>query len=157
MKWLIPEDEKKLGFVRDEDEEAEDKEPSSPKADKVREEAEEVPQVETSAKVPEEDEPTTVDTVPDEEIPTSKWNQSEEEASEDEVHCVTLMDKPKARKKMKMTKKDTIDLSDKERQQMKREDKIVFAEGTLQVPETNVIENFKKSMTYSEQVVIHIL
>ncbi|KAL2631496.1 hypothetical protein R1flu_016182 [Riccia fluitans] len=67
------------------------------------------------------------------------------------------MDKPKSRKKMKMSKKDTIDLSDDELQEAKREEETVLAEGTSQAPETEVIENFRKSMVYDEQVMVHIL
>ncbi|KAL2642963.1 hypothetical protein R1flu_010550 [Riccia fluitans] len=58
---------------------------------------------------------------------------------------------------MKMLRKDTIDLSDDEPQEVKKEEETVLAEGTSQVPEADVIENFKKSMVYGKQVVVPIL
>ncbi|KAL2633948.1 hypothetical protein R1flu_005427 [Riccia fluitans] len=67
------------------------------------------------------------------------------------------MDEPQSRKKMKMPEKDTIELSDDEPQEAKREEETVLTEGTSQVLETNMIENFRKSMVYGEQVVVPIL
>ncbi|KAL2644893.1 hypothetical protein R1flu_012480 [Riccia fluitans] len=67
------------------------------------------------------------------------------------------MDKLKAKKKTKIMRKDTIDLSDDKLQEAKREEETIFTEGTSQIPETDVIDNFKKSMTYGEQVVVPIL
>ncbi|KAL2624138.1 hypothetical protein R1flu_008383 [Riccia fluitans] len=64
--------------------------------------------------------------------------------------------KPKARKKTKMMKNDMIDLSDDEPQEVKREETIL-AKGTSQIPEIDIIDNFKKSMTYGEQMVVPIL
>ncbi|KAL2629079.1 hypothetical protein R1flu_013765 [Riccia fluitans] len=75
MKWLSLEEEKKLGFMIDKDKEIEDEDPSSPKAEKVRAKAEEVPQEETSAKAPEEEKPDTMGPVPDEEDTNAKVEQ----------------------------------------------------------------------------------
>ncbi|KAL2635268.1 hypothetical protein R1flu_006747 [Riccia fluitans] len=66
-------------------------------------------------------------------------------------------DKPKARKKTNMTKKDTIDLSNDKSHEAEKEEETIFTEGTLQAPEIDDIENFKKSMNYGKQVVIPIL
>ncbi|KAL2649248.1 hypothetical protein R1flu_017376 [Riccia fluitans] len=62
-----------------------------------------------------------------------------------------------ARKKMKMTKKETIHLSEGEVQEVKREEETNYAEGTSQVPETDVVDNYRKSMAYGEEVVVPIL
>ncbi|KAL2609972.1 hypothetical protein R1flu_028545 [Riccia fluitans] len=56
-----------------------------------------------------------------------------------------------------MTKKEMHDLSDEEPQEAKREEETIFAKGTLQAPKTDVIDNFRKSMTYGEEIVISIL
>ncbi|KAL2651035.1 hypothetical protein R1flu_019163 [Riccia fluitans] len=69
---------------------------------------------------------------------------------------MTPTDKPKARKKTKMTNKDMIDLSNDDPQEAKREEETVFAERTLQIPKSDMIDNFMKSMTYGEQVVVPI-
>ncbi|KAL2651488.1 hypothetical protein R1flu_019616 [Riccia fluitans] len=58
---------------------------------------------------------------------------------------------------MKMMKKETIDLSDEEAQEAKREEETNFAKGTSQALETDIIDNFRKSMTYGEEVVVPIL
>ncbi|KAL2642964.1 hypothetical protein R1flu_010551 [Riccia fluitans] len=69
---LSPKDEKKLGFVRDEDE-VEDVGPSSPKADKVRAVAEEETAAETLTKTAEEEEEAdTVNLAPNKEDPNAK-------------------------------------------------------------------------------------
>ncbi|KAL2624354.1 hypothetical protein R1flu_008599 [Riccia fluitans] len=54
-------------------------------------------------------------------------------------------------------KKYMINLSNDKPQEAKREEKTIFAEGSSQIPETDVINNIKKSMTYEEQVVVPIL
>ncbi|KAL2610946.1 hypothetical protein R1flu_022638 [Riccia fluitans] len=97
MKWLSPEDEKKLGFVRDVDEEAEDKEPSSPKADKVRVEAKEVPQVETLPNVPEEDEPIIAEPISDEEDPNIKVEPKQRRSKRRQSSPLIPTNKPKAK------------------------------------------------------------
>ncbi|KAL2645230.1 hypothetical protein R1flu_012817 [Riccia fluitans] len=56
-----------------------------------------------------------------------------------------------------MAKKETIDLSDEEPQEAKREEETNFAEGTSQAPTIDDIDNFRKSMTYGEEVVVPIL
>ncbi|KAL2633881.1 hypothetical protein R1flu_005360 [Riccia fluitans] len=159
MKWLSPEDEKKLGFVRDEDKEADNKEPSSPNAEEVRAESKEVTPMEISAKVPkEEEEPNTANPIPEGDLNAEaeterrrrKFKVQRQSSPE------TPTDKPQARKKTKMTKKGMIDLSDEEPQEAKKEEKTIFAEGTLQALETNIIDNFRKSMTYGEEVVVPI-
>ncbi|KAL2610920.1 hypothetical protein R1flu_022612 [Riccia fluitans] len=124
MKWLSPEDEKKLGFVRDVDEEAKDKEPSSPKADKVRVEAKEVPQVETLPNAPEEDEPIIAEPIPDEEDPNIKVEPKQRRSKRRQSSPLIPTNKPKARRKTKMTKKDMIDISEEEPQEAKREEEM---------------------------------
>ncbi|KAL2649557.1 hypothetical protein R1flu_017685 [Riccia fluitans] len=160
MKWLSHEDERKLGFVQEEDKEADKAGPSSPKADKVRAEAKEETAAETSAKVKgkvpevEEEVLATTELVLDEADPNA-----EVESERRQSLPKTLTDKPRARKKTKMTKKlyNTIKLSDEELQEAKREEETILAEDTSQVPEVDMIEKFRMSMVYGEQVVVSIL
>ncbi|KAL2645374.1 hypothetical protein R1flu_012961 [Riccia fluitans] len=70
---------------------------------------------------------------------------------------VTPIDKPQARKKTKMMKKEAIDLSDEEAQEVKREKETNFAEGTSQAPEFDIIDHFRKSMTHGKEIVVPIL
>ncbi|KAL2624318.1 hypothetical protein R1flu_008563 [Riccia fluitans] len=94
--------------------------------------AEEVPAAETSAKLPKEKEvPATTKPVPDEDDPNAKAEPERRRSKQRQSSPKTLMDKPKSRKKMKMPKKDTIDLSNDEPQEAKKEEEIVLAEGTL--------------------------
>ncbi|KAL2644716.1 hypothetical protein R1flu_012303 [Riccia fluitans] len=51
--------------------------------------------------------------------------------------------------------KETIDLSHREVQEAKREEETNYA--TSQPPETDVIDNVKKSLAYGEEVVVPIL
>ncbi|KAL2633488.1 hypothetical protein R1flu_004967 [Riccia fluitans] len=135
--------------------EAEDEEPSSPKADKVKAEAEEA--AETSVKAPKEEEPNTAKPVSDEDDLNAKVETEQRRSKQ--RRPLTLTDKPKMKKKTKMTKKDTIDLSNEEPQEANYlcQEKTIFAKDTLQAPETDNIDNFKKSMTYGEQVMVPIL
>ncbi|KAL2654160.1 hypothetical protein R1flu_022288 [Riccia fluitans] len=110
--------------------------------------------VETSAKAPEEkEEPDTAD----QRDLNAEMKPDQRRSKRRRSSPVTPTDKPRTRKKTKMTKKGMIDLSDEEPQEAKREEETVYAEGTLQAPETDDINNFKKSMAYGEQVVVPIL
>ncbi|KAL2633947.1 hypothetical protein R1flu_005426 [Riccia fluitans] len=143
MKWLSSKDEKKLGFVYDKD-----KEPSSPKVDEVRVEPEDVLAVETLAKAPDnEDEPATVEPVPYKDDPNTKVEPKLQRSKRRRSSPLTSTDKPKARKKSKMTKKGPVELSD-ESQEAKREEETVLAEDTSQAPKTDDIENVKRSMVF---------
>ncbi|KAL2622177.1 hypothetical protein R1flu_002382 [Riccia fluitans] len=55
------------------------------------------------------------------------------------------MDKPKARKKTRKPY-DTIELSDDEPQDAKREEETILAKDTLPIPKTDAIEKFMLSM-----------
>ncbi|KAL2620210.1 hypothetical protein R1flu_000415 [Riccia fluitans] len=80
----------------DEDEEVEDKGPSSPKAGEVRVEAKEGMTVETSAKAPEEEEvPATVDPVLDEEDRNAKVELERRRSKQRQSLPKTLMGKPR--------------------------------------------------------------
>ncbi|KAL2632182.1 hypothetical protein R1flu_016868 [Riccia fluitans] len=120
--------------------------------------AKEVSTAETLAKAPEEEEvPAITKSVLDEDDPNSEVKPKQRTSKQRQSSPKSLMDKPKSRKKMKMPKRDTIDLSDDKQQKVKREEETVLAKLTLQAPETDVIENFRISMVYGEQVVVPIL
>ncbi|KAL2649960.1 hypothetical protein R1flu_018088 [Riccia fluitans] len=161
MKWLSPEDERKLGFVHDEDEVADEVGPSSRRADKVRAKGEEETAAETSVKskekVPEEEEevPANAEPNPDEDELNAEAEPEQRRSKQRQSLPKTSTDKPRARKKTKMTMKpyDMIDLSNDEPQEAKREEETILAEDTSQVPEADVIEKFRMSMVHGEQVV----
>ncbi|KAL2653370.1 hypothetical protein R1flu_021498 [Riccia fluitans] len=48
-------------------------------------------------------------------------------------------------------KEGMIDLSSGEEQEAKRKEETNYAKGTLQAPETDIIDNFRKSMPYGEE------
>ncbi|KAL2629275.1 hypothetical protein R1flu_013961 [Riccia fluitans] len=108
---------------------------------------------ETSAKAPDEED----ELVPDENDPNTKVEPELRRSKQRRSSPLTLTDKPRVKKKMKITKMGLIDLSDEEPQEAKQEEETVFAKGTSQALETDNIENFKRSITFDEVVVVTIL
>ncbi|KAL2623463.1 hypothetical protein R1flu_003668 [Riccia fluitans] len=86
--------------------------------------------METSAKAPKEEEPNTTDPVPEKEDPNSEVEPKRRRSKRRRSSFVTPTDKPQARKKTQMMKKETIDLSDEKAQEAKREEETNFTEGT---------------------------
>ncbi|KAL2614246.1 hypothetical protein R1flu_025938 [Riccia fluitans] len=107
----------------------------------------------------EEEVPANAKPVPNEDDPNVELKSERRRSKRRQSSPKIPTDKPRARKKMKMTKKpyDTIDLSDDEPQEAKREEETILAEVTSHVPKADVIEKFRMSMVYGEQVVIPIL